>query len=170
MADGKNILIWDAVTGRQVAVLRGHERDVRSVVFGADGSRILSGSQDQTARLWDAATAKQIAVFRDPDEAVVAAIFSPDARRIVIASGATTRIWDVATKKQIATLDEHGVNSASLSPDGTKLVTTSSGVAHIWTVDWVPMSTDDLVRETCTLAGYPDGSPPIDACAGYDQQ
>lgn len=34
----------------------GHSGDVYSVCFSADGTRIVSGSQDNTVRIWNAVT------------------------------------------------------------------------------------------------------------------
>jgi WD40 repeat protein len=60
-----------------------------------DGSRIVTASEDKTARIWDAASAKEIAVLRGHDRGVTSAAFSPDGSRIVTASeDRTARIWD----------------------------------------------------------------------------
>jgi WD40 repeat protein len=40
----------------QAEHLTGHDGAVKSVAFAPDGSTLLSGSQDGTARLWDLAT------------------------------------------------------------------------------------------------------------------
>jgi WD40 repeat protein len=45
--------IWDAVTGKEIAVLRGHDKGVRSAAFSPDGFRIVTASDDNTARIWD---------------------------------------------------------------------------------------------------------------------
>ena len=37
-----------------MAVLRGHDDTVTSATFSPDGSRILTASWDNTARIWDA--------------------------------------------------------------------------------------------------------------------
>src|SRR5215831_2935660 len=39
---------------RGIAVLRGHASTVTSAAFSPDGSRIVTASDDQTARIWDA--------------------------------------------------------------------------------------------------------------------
>jgi WD40 repeat protein len=44
-------------------VLRGHEGSVFSAAFSPDGSRIVTTSDDETARIWDAATGKEIEVL-----------------------------------------------------------------------------------------------------------
>ena len=44
--------LWDAATGAELAVLRGHEGGIRSAVFDASGTRVLTASEDGTARIW----------------------------------------------------------------------------------------------------------------------
>jgi WD40 repeat protein len=49
----KTARIWDAVSAKEIAVLRGHESPVLSAAFSPDGSRIVTASWN-TARVWDA--------------------------------------------------------------------------------------------------------------------
>jgi hypothetical protein len=75
-----------------------HEGAVNSAAFSLDGSRIVTTSEDKTARIWDAATGKELAVLRGHEGQVNSAAFSPDGSRIVTTStDATARIWDAAT-------------------------------------------------------------------------
>jgi len=46
------VRLWDASSGEELAVLRGHEKAVRRAAFSADGTRIVTASEDGTARLW----------------------------------------------------------------------------------------------------------------------
>src|SRR6516164_448487 len=78
--------------------LGGHDSPVKSAAFSPDGSRIVTASRDNTARIWDAASANEIAVLRGHDNGVNSAAFSSDGSRIVTASDdKTTRIWDAAS-------------------------------------------------------------------------
>ncbi len=70
--------LWDAATGKELAVLRGHEDGVRSAQFSPDGERVVTASADGTARVWDAATGEELAVLRGHEDAVNSAQFSPD--------------------------------------------------------------------------------------------
>ena len=93
--------------------LGGYDRLI-SAAFSPDGSRIVTGSVDKTARNWDATTAKEVAVLRGHDGGVASATFSPDGSRVVTASfDDTARLWDVASAKVLATLrGHHGVRGA----------------------------------------------------------
>jgi WD40 repeat protein len=56
--------LWDAVAGKEIAVLRGHNGPLLCAAFSPDGSRIVTGSKGDTARLWDVTTGKEILVLR----------------------------------------------------------------------------------------------------------
>ncbi|HEU4418892.1 MAG TPA: hypothetical protein VFT55_08125 [Planctomycetota bacterium] len=49
----KTVRVWDVTTGKETTILRGHEDCVRSASFSPDGTRVLTASLDNTARLWD---------------------------------------------------------------------------------------------------------------------
>src|SRR5262249_12850139 len=130
-----------AATGREIAVLRGHDAAVRAAAFSPDGSRIVTGSQDQTARVWGTATGKEILTFRGHEAAIVAAGFSPHGSRIVTASpGPTARIWDV--------------HFAMMSPGHLLIETCTRRLGRL----------SKLSREEMRLAGYPDSVLEIDVC------
>ena len=59
---------------------RGHDATVNSAAFSPDGTRIVTGSWDNTARVWDAATAKQLAVLRGHEFWVTSVGFAPMGR------------------------------------------------------------------------------------------
>ena len=52
----KSVRVWDASTGDELNVLKGHRDLVRSVAFSPDGKQIVSGSYDQSVCVWDAST------------------------------------------------------------------------------------------------------------------
>jgi len=48
----KSVRVWDASTGAELNVLKGHTHSVNSVVFSSDGTWIVSGSSDNSVRVW----------------------------------------------------------------------------------------------------------------------
>jgi WD40 repeat protein len=159
---------------------KGHEEDVVSAAFSPDGKRIVTASDDYTARLWDAQTHKLIGVLKGHKKNVSHAAFSPDGNSIVTASfDGSARLWDVKTRKVIAALNGHEqkVNSAAFSPDGKRIVTASGdGTARLWdaqthkpigkplalaegTVESVAFSPDGKRIVTGSSSWTPDGKP-----------
>lgn len=77
-------------------LLNGHTGDVASAEFSPDGERLVTASENQTARTWDARNGKELARLEGHTEWVTSAAFSPDGERVVTASwDGTVRIWDV---------------------------------------------------------------------------
>ncbi len=113
-----------------------HDEEVISAQFSPDGQRVVTASQDNTARLWDAASGKPIGQPMKHGDNVSSAQFSPDGQRVVTASwDKTARLWDAASGKPIGQPMKHegSVNSARFSPDGRRVVTASEDkTARLW--------------------------------------
>jgi len=88
--------VWDASTGKQLNVLNGHTHFVNSVAFSTDGTRIVSGSDDNSVRVWDASTGKQLNVLNGHTWLVKSVAFSTDGAHIVSGSyDNSVRVWDM---------------------------------------------------------------------------
>ncbi|HEX7837238.1 MAG TPA: hypothetical protein VF469_07225, partial [Kofleriaceae bacterium] len=129
-AKGEALGMLTALASRSLPVipLLTHQATVWSAAFSPDGTRVVTASDDQTARVWDAATGKPLGVPLTHKATVLSAAFSPDGTRVVTASvDGTARVWDAATSKPLGAPLTHQakVRSAAFSPDGTRVVTAS---------------------------------------------
>jgi len=78
--------VWDSSTGKVQNVLEGHTNGVWSVAFSPDGSRIVSGSFDNSVRVWDSSTGKVQNMLEDRTIPVLSVAFSSDGSRIASGS------------------------------------------------------------------------------------
>ena len=116
-----------------------HDAGVTSVVYDDAGRRIVTASEDRSARVWDAAGGNLIASLPH-DDAVRHASFSPgDGRRVVTASlDGTARVWDASTGEPITPpmASRLPLWHAAFSPDGRRVVTAcDDGTARVWEAD-----------------------------------
>ena len=131
----KTARIWNARSGKPVAVLRGHEDAVTYAAFDPAGERVVTASTDRTVRLWDAKTGSLLATFNGHQQAATYAAFNPSGDLIVSASNdGTTRLWNAKTAVT-AVLVGHGdaVSAAAFNPSGDRVVTASQdNTARLW--------------------------------------
>jgi len=132
---GWRAIIWDATTGKQMVSLAHRER-LRYAAFSPDGSRVVTASYDQTARVWNAATGTPITPPLRHDRQVWRASFSPDGTMLVTASlDCNIRLWNAGTGEfHTGIIRQSGqIRNVSFSPDGRQiLVASQSRSVSIW--------------------------------------
>ncbi len=152
---GGLLRVWDARSGRAIAAMTGHTNRILWVRFSADGRRLVTASQDDTAAVWNLASRRRELLLRHRGD-VGSAAFSPDGRRIATASADRTAVvWDATSGERLLTLGGHvaGVNHAVYSPDGRKIATTSDDATlQVWDAE----SGDRLARRVGHRAAIRD--------------
>ncbi|KAI0052957.1 WD40 repeat-like protein [Auriscalpium vulgare] len=122
----------------EIRLCRGHNGVVLAVAFSPDGTRVVSGSRDETIRIWDARSGEAVSgPFTGHTSSVWSVAFSPDGTHIVSGSGdGTIRIWDCRTGETVVgPLRGHRdfVRSVAFSPDGTRVVSGSDDrTIRVW--------------------------------------
>ena len=87
-----------------------HEKTVTSASFSPDGTRVVTASEDGTARIWETASGQPVGTPLRHEKTVTSASFSPDGTRVVTASAdGTARIWETASGQPVGTPDRKSV-------------------------------------------------------------
>jgi WD40 repeat protein len=118
--------IFDAASGRELRVLRGHTAGLSAVTFSPDGRRLVTGSFDHTVRVWSTDQGQLLRTLEGHGAKVWRLAFRPGhgGRQLASAStDKTVRLWDLQTGRQLLRLDHGaGVWSLALAPDGRRLL------------------------------------------------
>src|SRR5262249_49842484 len=119
-----------------------HEGRVIGATFSHDEKRILSWSEDGTARLWDAVNGTQIGQPFKKEGWVNGALFSKDDTRILTWSwnffASPAQLWNVATGTPITEFRHPGdglIDGAMFMSDESRILTWGhDGTARLWNV------------------------------------
>lgn len=146
--------VWRVATGEQVAELgETAYGGVWGADFSRDGKRLVTASEDNTARVWEVGSWRKLYDLLGHSGRVSRAVFSPDSKLILTASAdLTARLWDAASGQSRSELAGHTayVLDGNFSPDGKSVVTTSlDGAPRLWDTD--------KGRELAVLRGHTAG-------------
>ncbi len=128
-----------AADGNALMVELAHKSQLNLASFSPDGRRVVTASDDNTARIWNAETGEALGEPLKHDGEVLTAVFSADGTRVVTASkDRTAKVWDAETGDPVGEplVHQDTVNSAVFSGDGKRVVTACSDrSAHIWNLE-----------------------------------
>jgi WD40 repeat protein len=129
--------LFHTATASAVRVALHHDGPVVAVEFSDDGSRVVTGSADGTARVWDAATGSPLTPRLRHPRPVTGAKIRGDGTRVLTISDRTVRIWEVTASPSPPLELRHAdrINAAEFSADGALIATASDDrTARLWSV------------------------------------
>ena len=129
-ADGKPVVrIVDVASGNVLQTLAGHEGAITSIAFSGNAQRIVTGSEDRTARVWSVGDGALVATIGGHNAAVSAVALNADGGQATTAAAdKVLAVWNVADGAQVRTLEGHGdvVASLAYTSDGSQVVSGSA--------------------------------------------
>ena len=164
-----NVHVINAASGEEFVSLSGHDAPVTSVIFNAGGTRVISGSSDNTIRFWDISSVSYVRKFEIPGGRVGSALWNPDSRHIAVnistwESGPQTIdpdresavVWDVLSGEMVSIsywpAKQPGWRHVLISPDASKVATVHNDVNEV---------TDTYANTEIQLLNLTPGSEPI---------
>jgi WD40 repeat protein len=166
--DGRQVLafyshivrVWEIVPNAPGHRLLPHRWSTPHAAFSPDGGRVVTASNDKTARVWDAATGRAISPTLQHAHEVVRAAFRPDGRVVTVDRDGTAQVWDAVTGERVAPPLPLGrkVTQASFDRDARQVATvgtdTAAGVWDLATGRYVALRGQDGVL---SASFSPDG-------------
>ncbi len=146
-SEDQTVQVWDAATGSNPIIYRGHTDYVFAVAWSPDGKLIASGGRDKTVQVWpvpqgaqvvDPAAEGNVFTYRGHTTNVSTVAWSPDGKRI--ASGAwdnTVQVWEPTPESNTLTYKGHMsfVNTVAWSPDGKRIASGAwDNTVQVWDV------------------------------------
>ena len=135
-------VVWDATTHATVSPPLQHLAPVDAVAFSPDGATILTGSEDQGARLWEADGGRPLSPPLPHLGAVNAVAFHPGGKLFATADSAgILRVWGVPPGGSLHVMPvAGGADGLAFSHDGRLLLAGSATGANqnalsFWDVD-----------------------------------
>jgi len=152
VASSIGVWIYDAHTGKELALLTGHANAVRAVALSPDGLTVAGGGGlgENTIRIWDIRTGEQKVLLSGHSRDIRTLAFSPDGKTLASAGEEKIiRLWDSITGQRKQSLSGHdsAVYSLAFSPDGETIASGSwDNTVRLWNTE-----TGELKR---TLVGH----------------
>ncbi|MFM7369091.1 MAG: WD40 repeat domain-containing protein, partial [Sphaerospermopsis kisseleviana] len=148
--------------GSLLRTLTGHKNRIRTIAITPDGTKAVSGSDDNTLNVWDLETGTKIHTLIGHNKRVRAAAITPDGTKAVSASNDNIlKVWDLDTGTEISTLTGHNhfVRVIAITPDGKKAVSSSDdNTLKLWDLEErkeISNFTGDTSIISCAVS--PDG-------------
>jgi WD40 repeat protein len=162
------VILWDAVTWKQRAILSGLASTVRALAWSNDGTALVASGENGGALVWDARTGQpRVRLGTNADQIRLVA-WGADAKTVLTVGSSQAALWDTVTGKSRAQI---GLKSArpeawitAVSPDGGVLALAQApaavhGSLSLWDMrSGKLLAVPEQVRGTVTaLAWSPHG-------------
>ena len=155
------IAAWDIVQKIESFTLGGHENQILGSALSPDGLKLVSFSEDNTAKVWDLKRKEELFSLIGHSSYVTEAAFSMDGSKIItVAKDGLAKIWDAEKGKLLVNFscEPNGIIGCHLHPVLPILITVSESqiltkVNHSVRFWW--LATNDLLEDVLNRYHFP---------------
>ena len=109
------VRVWDLVSLKQRAVLRGHQSSVQAIALTEDERKIISGSLDGTVKIWDCSNGTEISSYSIGSRLSYLALGPGDDEVVVGGLSGILTVWPLSPGRQEARASQASL-SVSVAP------------------------------------------------------
>ena len=114
--------------------------------FSPDGARLVTISDNDSAKLWNVATGKLLVSYDGHKGDIRDVRFSSDGRLLTTSADGTVKLWEEHTGRLLSSFDADALD-AKFSPDGTQLtIAPHDGQISIWDIHLEQRAADEIQR------------------------
>jgi WD40 repeat protein len=154
--------LWDLTAPIETFMpisLKGHEKDITSIIYSADNRWLVTASEDRTAQLWDLAASNPSdspIILQGHQDGVSSVAISPNGHWLMTGGRDNIiRLWNLsaenpATSSEVLQGHQDKVRVAAFSPDNRWLVTGSyDSTVRLW-----DLKNNHLPTKSINLRGF----------------
>jgi len=135
--------VFDANTGEELLVLKGHTNSNWGIDYNSDGTRLVTAGRDATVRIWNANTGELLKTLTGHTSTIGAPHFSPDDTRIITGGAdGLVYIWNAFTGQVLLQIEGFN-NGFDFTPDGKRAVVYGDDRT---TIKVITLAIDELVQ------------------------
>ena len=143
------IKIWDWASESLLHNLKGHKGTVNAIALSAEGTHLVSGSDDTTVRIWplvEGGRRHAPLILEGHSNKVLSVAYSPDGTKVASTDG-DVHVWDPHTGTPLIQILDTGSHIVRFSPDNQHIALAGNEQIHIW-------KTEGKGRKVTTLEGH----------------
>jgi eukaryotic-like serine/threonine-protein kinase len=127
VADNSGVQLFDSISGTTVGSRMAHSGPCYGTAFTRDGKKLVTTSDDSTARVWQVPSGKPLLSLKHGVRVHLPRLSTDSSQVITRADDGLARVWDLTTGL-LATepIRETDARSVEMSPNGSELMTTAS--------------------------------------------
>lgn len=155
------ISVLNFETGKEQCKLSGHTGVIHNAIFNYDGSKIITGSKDNSIRVWDSKTGKELNKLTRRGFASTGfngkIFIGKDDKTILIQGLQTspTQVWNLETRKSINLVGVTFLGTPEISPDGKMIAGTGAVMSKKESINQLVIYDTETGKKIGSFKGNP---------------